>query len=508
MQVGFALKIQIILLFLLFLLPLKGQDTLYLTCPEAISIALGQSYSGKTFQVERKAMQYYFGYYKATFKPRLDMQLNTPLWQESLMTIEQANGLPVYNSTGSLQVGGNMKFTYVLPTGGDLSFSANVYRENLNTLLASNNSELNTKQFYSYAGIMLNQPIFTRNTLRENLREAEFKFQRSEHYYSRAEMDIVYDVTQEFYALYRSRKQLEIASEKLRNSQESFRIAKLMSKSGRIAEGDEMSAEVSVAQNQAALLKAVNELQNEEDKFKQLIGIDLHREIGIVTNLEYVPLIIDEQKAMDEALKNRLELKETDMDIGLQQIEVDRARREREFKGYVSAYYDVTGISTLGSGSTSELARSSFEDVRNRPPNRGVALTFTFPIYDWGRGASKVKEAKLRLQARELYKENQEVTIMKEVREIIRAVNESAQQLDIHKKNLDLARKTFRISQMRFENGDISNQELTMEQERLATIQLEYLDAFIHYQLATNDLKRKTMWDFENDRSYLVTRGD
>jgi len=501
-----ARKIQIILFFLLFLLPLKGQDTLYLTCPEAISISLGQSFSGKTFQVERQAMQYYFGYYKATFKPRLDMQLNTPLWQESLTTIEQADGLPVYNSTGSLQVGGNMKFTYVLPTGGDLSLSANMYRENLNTILASNNSELNTEQFYSYAGVMLNQPIFTKNALRENLREAEFKFQRSEHYYTRAEMDIVYDVTQGFYALYRCRKQLEIANEKLKNSQESFRIAKLMSKSGRIAEGDEMSTEVSVAQNRAALLKAVNELQNEEDKFKQLIGIDLNRAIAIVTNLDYVPLIIDEQKAMDEALKNRLELKETDMDIGLQQIEVDRARREREFKGYISAYYDVTGISTLGSGSTSELAQSSFEDVRNRPPNRGVALTFTFPIYDWGRGASKVKEARLRLEARELYKENQEITILKEVREIIRAVNESAQQLDIHKKNLDLARKTFRISQMRFENGDISNQELTMEQERLATIQLEYLDAFIQYQLASNDLKRKTMWDFENDRSYIVTR--
>jgi hypothetical protein len=57
---------------------------------------------------------------------------------------------------------------------------------------------------------------------------------------------------------------------------------------------------------------------------------------------------------------------------------------------------------------------------------------------------------------------------------------------------------------MRFENGDISNQELTMEQERLATIQLEYLDAYINYQLAVNDLKRKTMWDFENNRSYGV----
>lgn len=499
------MKFRFIALYIFFCSGLFAQDTLYLTCPDAISIALGESYSMRSYEVERQAMQHYFSYYKAMFKPRLDLALNTPVWQESLTTIEQANGLPVYNSTGSLQAGGSLKFTYVLPTGGDLSLSGNMFRENLSTILAIDNSKLQTDQFYSYVGLSLNQPVFTKNKLRENLREAEYRFQRSEHYYTRAQMDIVYLVTQEFYLLYRYRKQVEIAKEKLTNSEESFRIAKLKSKGGRIAQGDEMSAEVSVAQNKAAYLKAINQLQNEEDKFKQLAGIDLDRKIGVVTNLEYKPLVIDEQKAIDEALKNRLEIKETEMDINLQQIEVDRARREREFKGYISAYYDVTGISTLGSGTTVELAQSSFDDISNRPPNRGVALTLTFPIYDWGRGASKVKEARLRLQSRELYKEDQEITIRREVREIIRSVIESSGQLEIHRQNLNLARQSFRISQMRFENGDISNQELTMEQERLATIQLEYLDAFINYQLAVNDLKRKTMWDFENNKSYLVT---
>jgi outer membrane protein len=505
MFVNFIKRFYILLIFLFILCPLRGQDTLFLSCKDAISIALGESYSIRSYQVERQAMQHYFSYYKAMFKPRLDMSLNTPLWEEAISTIDQPNGLPVYNSTGSLQAGGNLKFTYVLPSGGDLSLSANMFRENLSTILASDKSKLKTDQFYSYVGVTLNQPIFTKNTLRENLKEAEFRLEKSEHYYTRAQMDIVYQVTQEFYALYRNRKQVEIAAEKLKNSEESYRVARLKAKTGRIALGDEMSAEVSVAQNKAACLKAVNQFQNEEDKFKQLIGIDLNKKIGILTDLGYVPLVIDEQKAIDEALKNRLELKETEMDINLQQIDVDRARREREFKGYISAYYDLTGISTLGSGTTSELMQSSFEDVRNRPPNRGVALTLTFPIYDWGRGASKVKEARLRLQSRQLFKEDQEITIRVEVREIIRSVKESAEQLDIHRQNLELARQSFHISQMRFENGDISNQELTMEQERLATIQLEYLDAFIGYQLAMNDLKRKTMWDFETEKSYVVS---
>jgi outer membrane protein TolC len=482
----------------------QAQDTLYLSCSGAIEIALGKSYSTRSFEIDRQAMQYYFSYYKAMFKPRLDLNLDAPLWQESVTEIEQANGLPVYNSNGSLQVGGNLSFTYVLPSGGNLSLSTNPFRRNFTTVLASDNSKLKNDLFNSQFSLYFTQPIFTKNKLKENLREAEFNYQKSEHSYTRAQMDIVYDVTQEFYALYRSKKQVEIALEKLKNSEESFRIAKLKLEGGRMAQGDVMSAEVSVAQNRAAYLKAINQMQNEEDQFKQLIGLDLNSKIGIITNLEYKPVLIDEQRATDEALKNRLEIKETEMDINLLKIEVDRAKRVREFQGNISAYYDLTGISTLGSGTTAQLFKSSIENIRNRPPNRGVALTFTLPIYDWGRGSSKVKQAKLNLQSKELFKENQEVTIRREVREIIRSVTESSEQLNIHQKNLDLARQTYRISQMRFENGDISNQDLTIEQERLATIQLDYLDAFIGYQLSVNNLKRKTMWDFENNRSYLV----
>lgn len=484
----------------------KAQDSLYLSCTSAIEIALGESYSAHSYELDKQAMQYYFSYYKATFKPRLDLNLDAPLWRESVSEIEQANGLPVYNSDGLLQVGGNLNFTYVLPTGGNLSLSSNLSHRDISTVLASDNSLLKTNLFYSQFLLFFNQPIFTKNKLRENLREAEYNYQKSEHYYTRAQMDMVYLVTQEFYTLYRSKKQVEIAMEKLANSNESFRIAKLKSKGGRIAQGDVMSAEVSAAQNKAAYLKAINQMQNEEDLFKQLIGLHLDSKIGIVTNLEYKPFLIDEQKATDEALKNRLELKETELDIKLKKIEVDRAKREREFKGNISAYYDLTGISTVGTGTTSELVQSSFSNISNRPPNRGVVLTFSLPIFDWGRGSSKVKEAKFRLQSKELYKEDQEITIRREVREIIRSVNESAEQLNIHQKNLELARQTYQISQIRFGNGDISNQELTIEQERLATIQLAYLDAFIGYQLSVNNLKRKTMWDFENNKGYVVSQ--
>jgi outer membrane protein TolC len=109
------------------------------------------------------------------------------------------------------------------------------------------------------------------------------------------------------------------------------------------------------------------------------------------------------------------------------------------------------------------------------------------------------------MDQKKLELDNEKNSIIKEVREVIRTVRESREQIGIHEKNLELARRSYNISRMRFENGDISNQELSIERERLADIQLEYLDAYITYQMAVNNLKRKTMWDFEYGRSYLVS---
>lgn len=483
---------------------LTAQDTLLIRYQDAIAIALDESYSIQSHILQRDAMNHFYGYYKATFKPRFDISLNTPLWSEYVNQIDQPDGLPVYNSYGSFQMGGSTKFTYILPTGGDIAFSTNLYQEDMRTILASDGEELRTNQFYSRFWLSFNQPLFTRNELKEGLKEAEFMYEKAVHFFTRNQMDIVYEVSRGFYLLVKASKEVDIAKEKLQNSSESYRVARLKAESGRIAIADMVSSEVSVASDQANLLKMQNQYRNIEEAFKQLIGLPANQSIKIFTDLKYGVFAIDEQKAIDEALLNRSEIHENSMDINLSNIQLDRAKRVREFKVYLSAYYGLTGISTLGSGSTIDLIGSSFDDLANRPPNRGVSLTLTYPIYDWGRGKEKKREAELRLEEKELSLENLKTTIEREVKEVIRTVIENHELIGIHSQNIDLARKSYDISRMRFENGDISNQELSVERERLETVQLNYLDAYINYQLAVNDLKRKTVWDFANNRSYLL----
>ncbi len=498
--------LDIILLFLLLFCAFGwAQSPKILTFEEAISIALNKSYKVKSSLEQKTAMQQNFNYSKARFKPQLDIYIDTPRWSENVSAVLLPDGLPVYNSNGSMQIGGNLKFTYTLPTGGYFALSSKMYRDNVTMTLAQQDYiRLREDKAFSNLRLSFTQPIFTANMLREGLKEAEYKYERSSSYFTQSQMDIIYQVTDRFYALYRATKVVEIDQEQLKNSEESYRITKLKAESGRISEGDVLSSEVDVAKNRADLSESIGSLEREKDLFKQLIGIDLDEEFQILTDLQYDTFSIDLEKAMEEALKNRLELQIAELEIELQKIALDRAGRERELRGDITASYDMTGFSSIGTGTTRDLFQSSFDDFLNRPPNRSITFTLSYPIFDWGRGSARVQQEEANLRSKELDRENIETTIICDVRDIVRSVEEAKNRLKIREKNQEVAQRSYAISRLRFENGEFTSQDLGVEQEKLAGTQLDYLDAFITYQRKIADLKKKTMWDFKNNRSYLM----
>ena len=493
------------ILLLFFISTTKAQDIRKITFDEAISIALGESYTVHYYKEDMEATRYSYLYTKAQFKPFLDFNLFTPSWEEGVQEIYRTDGLPVYNSTSSLKAGGNLSFKYVLPTGGNFDLSSNMFFENYNTTLSKQNNELlERNQVYSRFMLSFNQPIFTTNKLKENMKVAELSYQRSVCYYTRAQMDIVYNVTSAFYQVYRTAFEHNINRDKLANSKEAFRIAKMKMEMGNLPEGDLLTTEIIVGQDESRLLESQGRLDAAHDDFKLLIGLAVNDSIELVADPEFESFPIDMQKAIDEAIRNRMEIRENDINIQLQQIEINRAKREREVKGNILVYYNFTGLSTLEDGTLKELTRSSFENMFDRPANRGIVLTLSYPISDWGRSKNLVKREERKLKQQQLNREDEKRTIETQVRKIVRSVYEAEKRFRINQRNREVAVESYRISRLRFENGDMTGQELSIEQERLLNVQLAYIDAYITYRLSIADLNRKTMWDFENDRSYLI----
>jgi outer membrane protein TolC len=317
-------------------------------------------------------------------------------------------------------------------------------------------------------------------------------------------MDIVYNVTAKFYQVYSLAYEHQINQGSLTNAQEALRITKLKQEAGNLPESEMLTAEINAAQSEVRAMESEGKLNTAKDEFKLLIGLDLNKEIELDADMEFKSFLIDMQKAIHEALANRMEIQEEKIGIDLQAIEIKRAKRERELKGYVSAYYDFTGISPNEKGSVNRLIESSFQNMMDRPPNRGIGLKLEYPIADWGRAKNQVKREQIRMKQRELNLENTKRSIENEIREIVRSALEAEKRYRMNQLNQDAMRKSYKISQLRFENGDMTNSELFIEQGRLSQVQLDYISSYITYRLSVANLSRKTMYDFENNRSYLL----
>ena len=218
---------------------------------------------------------------------------------------------------------------YVLPTGGNFDLSSNMYYENYRTTLSQQgNGVLKRNQVYSRFMLSFNQAIFTASTLKENMKTAELNYRKSVCYYTCAQMDIIYNVTSAFYEVYRTAFENKINEDKLANSKEAYRIAKMKMEMGDLPEGDLLTTEIVVGQDESRLLESQGKLESSYDDFKLLIGLNISDSIELVADMEFESFLVDMQKAIEEGIRNRMEI-------------IPRGRGKIEVRAN-SLYYEIT----------------------------------------------------------------------------------------------------------------------------------------------------------------------
>jgi outer membrane protein TolC len=455
---------------------------------------------------------------KGNFKTNAQLRLDSPRLDKQLLPIEVANGLPSYTTRGTLRFSGTLDINQPLPTNGIFTLSSQLYQENGSTLLTGND-ELKRKDFLTSIGLRLSQPLFTINTLKLGYEEANLNYERAFGQIRRTELDVIYNVTQAFYDLYRATRSLEIAREDLKQQEEAYNLASKKYAAGLIPEVEALQTEVDLAQSRDRLLTAERTLYRQEDFFKQTIGIPLSERIAVqtqdaksdISRVEFKPFAIDLEKAIVHGIANRSEIREQAIERRLREIELKRTDARSEFKADLSAYYDLTGLSIAGNDTnalpydtnTRELLRYSWNNLKDSPKNRGIMFSVTIPLWDSGVNGADVASAKALFDQATLTLENERITVEREIKDVVGRVREAESRVGVLEKSQKLAERSYEISLARFDNGDITAQELALDRNRLTQSRSAYLEAYIDYQTAVADLKRKTLYDFENNRSLV-----
>ena len=88
--------------------------------------------------------------------------------------------------------------------------------------------------------------------------------------------------------------------------------------------------------------------------------------------------------------------------------------------------------------------------------NEEVGVTLTIPIFDWGAKKAKVKSSQLAMESDEISLEEQKKEIVIDVRQICRNLPTLIRQIEIKKKSIENAERTYEINLEKYRNGNMT----------------------------------------------------
>ena len=477
-----------------------AEATVQLSLEEAISIALEQSFAIKSLMLSLSQAEQGYLSAKRRYWTNMDLSLSLPQWNERISEVQVANALPVYNSRGTLRYRGRLNINQPLPTGGTFSLVSDGYQSEESNYFVDTDTTVKRKDFVSTVGLRFNQPLFTYNRLKNSLDRAELNYETRSLSYSRGELDVIYSVTSSFFSLYRSTRSWEIAKESLAQQEEQYNLAKLKFEAGLIPEVESLRTEVNLASAQSRVMDAESAMESQREAFKQTLGLPLTDNIGVRPDIDYVHFEVDLDKAVQLGLSNRTEIREQEISITLSEMSVIETDARSEVRADLSASYDFSGYSNQKlplSTSPVDLFNSSWDDLTRRPGNRGVTLTVSLPVWDWGVNKAEVASARAGLKRSQLQLDEVKKDIVLSVTDAVRQLRSAENSLIVLQKSQEVAERMYDISLERFNNGEITSLELADDQQNLSNAKMSFLGAYISYKLAVADLKRKTRYDFE-----------
>ncbi len=360
-----------------------------------------------------------------------------------------------------------------------------------------NYSEANTdiftdKGFNNSFYIQYDQPLFTYNRLKLNLEKIRLNLETATLAYAIEMLNMEYQVNQAFYSVYQRETAVEIAQEEFDNQKVSLDIMQRKFDAGLSAKEELLQAELNYATAESNLDNAIVALDNARDQFKLLIGMSLFDEIEIESDIDFKLVYVNIEKAIENGLSQRLELTQRNIDLKMAEFNLTETSAQNEFRGDLSLSVGVMGNNP------------EFGMIYDKPTNSpAVGLTFAIPLFDWGQRKAQMRAAEIEIQSREIDLSDQKNNIIINIRQTYRNLQNLVNQIDIAKQNEKNAQVTYDINLERYQNGDLTSIDLQRFQNQLSEKKTALVNALIDYRLELINMKVQSLWDFENNTSFI-----
>jgi outer membrane protein TolC len=401
----------------------------------------------------------------------------------------------------------NLAYQQAFPTGTSVTFESNNNRQTTNSVYSSLVPTLGayyrvTVQQQLLSGFGLGPNLRFLRIARNNKKISDIAFRDQLVATITQISDIYWDLVSAFEAERVTEQSYAFAQQSLSNAQKQLQLEA-------VPEMDVMRAEAEVSRRDQDLLIAKTNLQLQESLMKNAITKNL--DDPVLESMPVVPTdtsdligaLADQpvQDLISEALNDRPELAESDIDLVNRQISRQAAKNALLPTLSAVGFYGGTGLAGQlnpnyqGGPNTSVLPTGywgAFENAyNNTSPDYFVGLNLNIPIRNRVAKADQYR-SELEYRQAELRQQQLKKQIRIEVRNAQYALQQSRARVQAARKARDLAQKTFVIMQKEQELGAGSSFQTLTAQRDLAVAELDLVTANTAYQKSKVELQRAT----------------
>jgi len=338
---------------------------------------------------------------------------------------------------------------------------------------------IGTKDNYNW-NTSVTQPVFTGGALINSYLLAKIGVDSAKVEFEQTKFDLVLQVKVAYYAVLTTEKGLEVAEQAVAQLDAHYTVAQAFFEVGIIAKNDVLQVEVELAQTRQNLIKAQHALEVARAVFNTLLRRGINEPVRLAEALEYTPMTIDLDVLIEEAFRERPELKLSDLGIKSAKKEVGIAASKLVPQLSIVFTYAREGDEPSVNGSRFQRDADSWNVM-------GVAQ---WNIWDWGKAWWGVGESKARVFQAECALEQVKDSVRLDVQAASLKVTEAKKNIQVAETAVSQAEENFRINEERYKGQVATSTDVLDALTLLTQSRTNYYSALSDYNVAKARLQR------------------
>ena len=294
---------------------------------------------------------------------------------------------------------------------------------------------------------------------------------------------LVVTVVQAYYGYVVAQRKYATAQKAASEADRFLGISQKLQNGGEVARSDVIKAQIQDHQQQRELRDALLEMNKSHLDLAVLLFPDFEQNFSVVDDLRLpdpLPSFVEVQGA---ATKNNPQIR-----VALASLR----QTDQEVKVAWAAMLPSVAVDYFYGIDANQFAVNGPAPNRMRNLGYSASATLQLPIWNWGAGYSKVKQADLRRQQAHVELSFAQRRLLADLRTFYDETETARAQLESLSQSAELASDSLRLTNLRYQAGEATVLEVVDAQNTLTQARNAYDDGQVRFQVALANLKTLT----------------